>query len=171
MLHPQTFAASFFFLTGYAFDEYKVSRFTITQSLLGLFATFVGSFFYFMEMGDAFYDNNRFLPYLTTAIIATWSLKSLFERWSEQPNWLRLFLSFASKNTITILAFHFFAFKLVSYLIVMSNGMPVGMVAEYPVINGFAETGWWMAYLFVGIAVPLGFAYIKRILLKHVISR
>ena len=167
MLHPQTFAASFLFLIGYAFAEYKVSRFTMTISLLGLVATFVGSFFWLMEMGDAFYDNTKFLPYLTTAIIATWCLKSLFDRWNEQPKWLRMLLTFAGRNSITILAFHFLAFKLVSYLIVMSNDLPVGMVAEYPVINGFAETGWWMAYLVVGTAIPLGIAYIKKILLKY----
>lgn len=115
-----------------------------------------------MEMGWAYYDNMIFLPYLTTAILATWSLKSLFERWNEQPGWLQGLLRFAGENTMSVLAFHILAFKLVSYLIVVCNSLPIGRVAEFPVIDDYAKDGWWVAYLFVGSAVPLGIAYIQK---------
>lgn len=106
MLHPQTFAASFLFLVGYAFAENRIPSFLLFQSMLCLIFTFVGGFFWFMEMGWAYYDNMIFLPYLTTAVLATWSLKSLFERWNEQPRWLQGLLRFAGENTMSVLAFH-----------------------------------------------------------------
>ena len=171
MLHPQTFAASFLFLIGYALAEYKIRNFRLAQSILCLAVTFIGSFFWFMEMGDAFYENIKFLPYLITAILTTWSLKSLFDNWNEKPKLLQEILIFAGKNTITILAFHFLAFKLVSYMIVMSNGLPIGMVAEFPLINGYAEAGWWMAYLIAGTGIPLCLAYLKDKIKTAIIIR
>ena len=164
ILHPQIFAASFLFLIGYSFAEYKMSRFSTIMSVLGLIITFVGIFFCYMEMGNAFYDNIRFIPYLIIAIIATWSLKSLFERWNEQPSWLQHLLSFAGKNTMAVLTFNYLALKIVSYLIVFFNNLPIEMVAVHPILNSFAEQGWWIAYFIVGIAVPLGYAYIKRMI-------
>ena len=162
MLHPQIFAASTLFLLGYAFRKYKVPQFNLIHIVLCLSVTFIGSFFWHMGMGDAFYENIIFFPYLVTAIGATWSLKSLLERWGEQPIWLKRLLSFAGKNTILILAFHFLAFKLVSYAIVIIYGLPIGMVAEYPVIGSYALSGWWIAYAIVGTAIPLGYAYLKQ---------
>ena len=162
ILHPQIFAASFLFLVGYVLVEYKIPIFTIYQSLIGLAVTFVGMFFLHMGMGDAFYDNIIFIPYLITAIIATWSLKSLFDKWNEQPVCLQKLLTFAGENTISVLAFHFLAFKLVNYMIVICYDLPIGMVAEYPIIDTFAEHGWWIAYSVVGTAIPLGYAYIKN---------
>lgn len=168
MLHPQTFAASFLFLTGYALSEYKMPQFSVFFSLLCLAVTFAGSFFWYMGMGPAFYDNMKFLPYLITATLATWSLKSLFERWHEKPAWLQRLLSYAGKNTISILAFHFLAFKLISFLIVEMNDLPIGMIAEYPFIKGFAENGWWLAYWCVGTVIPLGLVFLMTQINSHV---
>ena len=166
MLHPQIFAASFLFLIGHALAEYKMPNFNIILSLLGLSITFIGIFFWYMAMGSSYYENIKFIPYLITAIIATWSLKSLLERWKGQPQCFQKLLALAGKNTISILAFHLLSFKLVSYLIMFKNDLPVGMIAEYPYIKGIAESGWWMAYFIVGTVAPLGFVYLGGIIKK-----
>ena len=168
MLHPQTFAVSFLFLVGYAFSENRTPSFSLWQSILCISITFIGGFFWFMEMGPEFYDSMIFIPYFVTAILTTWSIKSLFEKWNEQPKWLQSLLRFCGDNTISILAFHLLAFKLVSYLIVLCNNLPIGMVAAHHVIDGYAEAGWWVAYLITGSAIPIGIAYVKKIIKEYI---
>jgi fucose 4-O-acetylase-like acetyltransferase len=65
----------------------------------------------------------------------------------------RKFLLYTGKNTITILALHFVAFRLVNYLQVVVRGLPVYLTASHPTLN--TSGGWWVIYLVAGIALPL----------------
>lgn len=61
-------------------------------------------------------------------------------------------LEFIGRNSLTIIALHFLAFKLVSEIIVLSRHLPVDALATLPVITG--EPLWWLAYSIVGLLVP-----------------
>ncbi len=62
-------------------------------------------------------------------------------------------LVFCGRNTITILALHFLAFRLVNYLQVKLHDLPPYMTAQHPVLN--TQHGWWAAYLAAGLGLPL----------------
>lgn len=56
------------------------------------------------------------------------------------------------KSTLEIMALHFLAFKLVSWIIVMIYNLPVERLADYPTIN--IGGLWWILYVVVGVLVP-----------------
>ena len=69
-------------------------------------------------------------------------------------------LSFIGKNTLNILTRHFLCFKLVTCFIIFLYALPKEQLAMYPVIEEYAERGWWFLYFLFGLCVPLFFSYI-----------
>jgi fucose 4-O-acetylase-like acetyltransferase len=73
-------------------------------------------------------------------------------------------LEYIGRNSLTIIATQFLAFKLVSLVIIRVQGLPAYELAAFPVITG--EHGWWLAYAVVGVLVPvaakLAFDTVKR---------
>ena len=67
-------------------------------------------------------------------------------------------LDFIGKNTLTILTWHFLAFKLVSLLIIDIYDLPIERLAEFPVITEYSKQGWWIAYFIIAMVVTCGIA-------------
>ena len=57
------------------------------------------------------------------------------------------------QNTMPVVILHFLCFKIVSYLGVLVKKDPLCLVAAFPVL--YEGSGWWMAYLIVGLGVPV----------------
>lgn len=69
------------------------------------------------------------------------------------------------KTTLYILIFHFLSFKIVSYLYIVANGMPIELLSQFPVLK--VESSWlWIAYSIVGVALPMAFWKLSRIKLS-----
>ena len=66
---------------------------------------------------------------------------------------LKKFLLYCGKNTITILALHYLAFRSVSYLQVRLFDLPPYFTAQHPVLD--ASHGWWFVYTIAGVVFPL----------------
>ena len=64
-------------------------------------------------------------------------------------------------NTLTILTWHFLCFKIVSLIITFAEQLPVGQLADFPVISDYSRQGWFVMYFIVGLFLPLQFAKIK----------
>lgn len=61
-------------------------------------------------------------------------------------------ITYISRRSVAIIGLHFLAFKLVSFIAVEIYGMEKYMIAVFPVlVHGW----WWVAYMAVGVAVPL----------------
>jgi len=66
---------------------------------------------------------------------------------------VKRFLVHVGRNTITILALHFLAFRAVNYLLVRIYDLPAYMTGQHPKIS---TTGlWWLAYFSAGVLLPL----------------
>ena len=63
------------------------------------------------------------------------------------------FLLYTGRNTITILALHFLAFRMINYVQVVLRGLPAYHTAQHPTLD--PSGGWWIAYLAAGVALPL----------------
>ena len=105
------------------------------------------------------YSNKRFIPYIITAVLASWSFYSLFDKMKSSHGICAKALDFIGKNTLTILTWHFLAFKLVSLLVIGIYDLPIERLAEFPVIYEYAEQGWWIAYFCVAITTCCGLIY------------
>lgn len=58
------------------------------------------------------------------------------------------------RNTISVVILHFLSFKIVSFIIVSLYDLPSFCIAACPVL--ICSTGvWWLAYIFVGVMVPV----------------
>lgn len=56
---------------------------------------------------------------------------------------------------MTILTWHFLCFKLVSLLIIFLYKLPIERLAEFPAITEYSQKGWFIAYFFMGVFIPL----------------
>lgn len=62
-------------------------------------------------------------------------------------------LAYVGHNSISILILHFLAFKVVNLIGVVIKKMPLFTVAGFPVT--FSYGLWWIAYMIIGIGLPL----------------
>lgn len=119
-----------------------------------------GSFLWPMALNNAFYDNHRLLPYILAAVLGTWGVYSL--PWSKLTGSTASHIQFIGNNTLTVLTWHFLAFKLVSLVIIYMYSLPIARLAEFPVITDYAVQGWWAAYFLVAMVVTCAIAYGNR---------
>lgn len=157
-ISSQAFTAALLIVIGNAMQKYKVKFFNTRQIVLALAMTFLGSYLWKMELGQDSYSNKCFLFYIITATLATWAFYSLFARLSDSHGFCNRILDFIGKHTLTVLTWHFLAFKLVSLAIVSIYGLPMARLAEFPVIIEYAKQGWWVAYFFIAMVVTCGIA-------------
>lgn len=76
-------------------------------------------------------------------------------------------LSLIGRNTLCILILHLLCFKIINALGVLYYKEPCFKIAALPVL--YTGTYWWMAYTFVGIAVPIALNTLKNyIQINHV---
>ena len=113
------------------------------------------------------YSNKRFIPYIITAVLASWSFYSLFDKMKSSQGICAKILDFIGKNTLTILTWHFLAFKLVSLLIIGVYGLPIERLAEFPVITEYSQQGWWIVYFIVAMVVTCGIAYCNKWIINN----
>ena len=71
-------------------------------------------------------------------------------------------LCFAGNYTLMILVWHVLAFKIASLIIVRMYGLPIEQLAEPPIITRYSCRGWWVAYVIVGISLPLLYLYVRN---------
>lgn len=74
---------------------------------------------------------------------------------------LKQYLIYVGEHTLSILAFHFLSFKLVSIVIIMLYGLPIIELSKYYILS--CGYWWWVVYAFIGVNLPLvlRFAYDK----------
>lgn len=161
-LNSQAFTAALFMVIGYGMAKNKLETFLSWKILFSFFVTCLGSCYWYMELNHLSYSNKCFAPYVFTATIATWSIYSLCKRVENHFFLTKTLLSFVGKNTLTVLTWHFLAFKLVSLIIIFIYGLPIERLAEFPVISEYALQGWWLAYFSVALMVTLLIAYCNK---------
>lgn len=81
----------------------------------------------------------------------------------------RLFV-YMGNHTLTILTWHFLCFKIVSLLIIKLYNLPIEHLAEFPVIQPCASEGWWVAYVLVGVLIPIVCTYSFERIKCHIIE-
>ena len=103
----------------------------------------------------------KILPYYITAVVGTLAVFCVAKRIVYGCCKMQI-LNKIGRDTLAILTWHFLCFKFVSWLIMLVYNLPIEMLAEFPVIYEYASKGWWIAYLIVGIMLPLGIDWLIR---------
>lgn len=64
-------------------------------------------------------------------------------------------LEFIGKHTLAIMALHMLAFKMVSYILIKVNHLPIERLTDFPVMYEYSNIWGVLLYTIVGICVPL----------------
>lgn len=153
----------------------KVYRLYITKikihkvgALLSFLILIVATVFkYDVNVGGMKFGNPLFFLIVSCAgFYLTLSIADLIAR---KPNFISNALSIIGENTLTIMALHYLAFKLVSLLQIAIYNYPIKFLAYYPVIP-YKTAYWWIPYTLVGIFVPLIVALFSDKLKEFVIN-
>lgn len=161
-LNTRAFAAAFLFVAGYVIKAKKIAPFGSVGIIASLALTILGMFYWQMAMDTLSYEKWVLFPYLFTAILTTWSFYSIFSNHA-LTNRIQCFLSFVGENTLTILTWHLLSFKLVSLAIILAYSLPIEQLGEFPVIAEYSAKGWWIAYTFIGVGLPLALTKVTNI--------
>lgn len=64
------------------------------------------------------------------------------------------FIELAGEYSFSIMAIHFLAFKVINYLIVLTNNYEMSKISEFPTIRTESIL-WDLAYIFTGVTLPI----------------
>lgn len=97
------------------------------------------------------------LVYYAIPAIGTTIMVFLGCRWLESllPNVISKVIQFVGDHSLSIMALHFTAFKLVSLVLIKAHHMPIERLTEFPVLHECANGGAILLYAFVGVCFPL----------------
>lgn len=117
-----------------------------------LILAFLASQRYYINIGALLLGNP--LIFLPISFAGIYMIITLSEFISKKNGYLSETLDYIGKNTLTILALHYFAFKLVALLQINIYEYPQNFLSYYPVMPQNNEI-WWVIYLIAGIIMPL----------------
>ena len=145
------FIATAIFVSGYALNKIDFKK--VNPFFYVLFTLFVilGSFVWPMSLLNV--QTWKILVWFLSALAGTIVVFRIALFLNECK--IERFLIFIGDNTMPILVWHFLCFKLVSFFIIKLNDLPISYLAHFPTIEEYSRTGWWLAYLIVGVFVPL----------------
>lgn len=136
----------------------------ILLCIVGGIVLVIGALFIINPEGMLYQSEYTMMPYLLTALTGSY-LCIRFSLWAANrmpDNAWRRFLVFIGDHTFEVMTLHFLSFKLISLAIIAIYSLPIEQLAEFPVILSYAQQGWWIAYLFIGISIPIGYAYVRE---------
>lgn len=62
---------------------------------------------------------------------------------------------FIGNHSLSIMALHFLAFKIVSVCYILLYHLPIERLCEFPVLNDCYNVSWTLLYTFIGVCIPL----------------
>lgn len=164
MFGEQTLMATVFYLSGYCYKGHELSYHN--PLLIGL--TFMVlpltiSLFTSLSMTDT--KGLWLSVYYPIAIIGTLGIIQIARGIAYGGQRTIYILSYIGSKSLYILIFHFLAFKLISYIYIISNKLPVESYLPLPLIKG-AGNWLWITYSIAGITIPLIFWELLHIKVK-----
>lgn len=162
VVNYQDFQSAFFIWCGYYYKSMNISLEQRWPMLpLGLLIVTLGSLYWPGAAVGVSWQNQ--IPFMLTAVIGTIAVFGLCRRFERSElTKLQNILEFIGNNTLTILTWHFSAFVVVNALLVHLYSFDPNRIAEFPVISDYQLSMWVIAYITVGVVLPLGLAYINK---------
>lgn len=68
--------------------------------------------------------------------------------------------------TMSVLTFHFLSFKILTWLLVFLGIYSPSVLSQWPVPTGHAYNNLWVLYTVAGVAVPVSFKYLTKVIIK-----
>ena len=105
--------------------------------------------------------------FFLAASLAGWAFLYSLAYFLKQLLPVKRVLTEVGRRTLSVMIFHFLAFKIVAVAVAAIYGLPMFCVAAFPNLRG--NTGfWWIAYVVVGVAVPVAADYAWHLAVEKV---
>ena len=153
------FLAAFFFLFGLFFGQKEFAGKTF-YTVVFLIAVLGGGILFEDVVSMLNCKTWQIIPYCFFAIMGIIAVFNISNMLESKASKIKFFLVFAGCNTLIILTWHFLCFKLVSLVRIVCENKSMLELASFPVIPGAKM--WSVAYVFVGVAIPLMIAKLKQ---------
>ena len=150
--------ATLFFMLGKISSGYKTP-----QSWWFTIVCIAGVFGLSIINPAGFTTKHNILLYVIGALTGILATKNISGHLQNVP-YVGKTLVYIGNRTLTILTWHFLCFKLVSLAIIKIYGLPIELLASFPIITEYAAKGWWVAYSLVGVIIPICIALISQIM-------
>jgi len=145
--------AAIFFCVGYYYKKYNINLHEHFYILpLGVSAVIIGELYWQGSLLSFKWYN--VLPYTITAVLGILAIYYISKLMLKKVKHVE-YLIYIGNNTLTVLTWHFLCFKLVSLLIILLYKLPMERLAEFPAIAEYSQKGWFIAYFFIGVFIPL----------------
>ena len=154
-----SFFALIFFIAGKEIS--KLQNFNHKNAYtngLATFFFFVGTLLASIYFPSGMTTDKNIIIYITGALCGILMTKSLSNHIQHIP-YINRVLTYIGNNTLSILAWHFLSFKLISLLIIYIKNLPIENLAHFPVIPDYSKQGWWIAYTIIGLCIPLAITF------------
>lgn len=153
------FYAAFFLYVGYLYKKHQMDFHQRPWIwCLAVILVVAGTQLWFTTMHN--YDYWKIFPHAFTAILAILTLLCLSQYLAQKTeNKSMKCIVFIGDHTMEVLTWHFLSMKLVSLMLIAIYNLPIERLSEFPVIEEYARQGWWIAYLIVGVAIPVIWTY------------
>ena len=164
------FYAAFFLYVGYLYKKHQLSFHQRPWIwCLGVIMVVAGAQLWYTTMHN--YDWWRILPHAFTCILAILTILCFSQYLARKVGNKSLkCMVFMGDHTMEVLTWHFLSMKLVSLMIIAIYALPIKRLPEFPVIGEYTYQGWWIAYLIVGIGIPLVWTYYYHLLKDRLIK-
>jgi len=151
-----SFVAILIFYLGYLFKKQEQKIIYNKYIFLLCFISLIfNSFYVRIDMGANSYTN-PFL-FVLSSILGIYFILYLSKLICTSSRNIKP-IKYIGRSTVSIMALHFLAFKIISLLQIMIYKYPRYMLAKFPVLDG--NNGWWFLYSVIGITVPCLLTYI-----------
>lgn len=105
------------------------------------------------------------IPAIGTTMMVFYGCRGIEKR---LPNVMSKVILFVGNHSLSIMALHFTAFKLVSLVLIKAHHMPIEHLVEFPVVRDCANAGGVLLYTFVGVCFPLICAWVWQRVVERV---
>lgn len=163
--------AAFFIMVGHAVKTLKVKSKPIVEYINNSWPIII-SFALLVGLGSVFWPSsvqckwNIMLPYSVTAILGALMIFAIGDKinrftcnspsiYSKMISSIKNSIVYIGEHTLEILTWHFLSFKVVSLLCIYTYGLSWDRLGDFPVISDYAQRGWWVVYLIVGVGIPI----------------
>lgn len=159
ILYPRTLLASVFITIGHIYKKYG---WTFDNSwsyiALSLFTIAAISCFWYSNLLIIKWDDIPLYTILaTTGSLMLFGLGRKIINWN--PPYLHALLIYVGNKTFNILTWHLLCFKLLSYILIKHYNLPWAEMSKFPVMEEWAEKGWFVMYFAIGLTFPLCWSY------------
>lgn len=136
----------------YSIYEDKI-KLSLPMALLCLSGLMIATYFkYNINVGAMIFGNK--LIFLIISLAGCYMMLTISDYINKNSSKIAVYLDYIGGRTLSIMALHYLAFKLVSLIQIAIYEYPINYLAYYPVIP-YKTSYWWVAYTIVGIIVPI----------------